>query len=81
MNTFLNDLYHQYAHHDLPKPQDWRARSDYDALYARLSEEGREQLYGVYRAARAESLRVSERAFQAGLDFALSLLIGVYAEQ
>lgn len=80
MNTFLNDLYHQYAHHDLPEPQDWRGRTDYDALYARLSEEGRGQLYGVYRAARAESIRVSERAFQDGLAFALSFVISVYTD-
>lgn len=79
MNTFLNDLYYAYGYRNMPEPAQWRAHQDYTALYPRLSEEGQQQLERICRSARAEANGLAEDAFRAGLDFALSLLIGVFS--
>ena len=80
MNTFLNDLYHTYAQQELPEPSKWHSHKAYDDLYVRLSPEGRAQLDEIIEAARAEALRADERAFTNGLDFAISLFTGIFAE-
>ncbi|WNX84125.1 hypothetical protein RWV98_16350 [Agathobaculum sp. NTUH-O15-33] len=80
MNTFLNDLYYTYGRHELPEPAQWRSHKAYDELYARLSPEGRAQLGKIIAAAQIESAIAGERAFTAGLDFAVSLFTGIFAE-
>lgn len=80
MNTFLNDLYYTYARQDLPKPHQWTDHRAYDDLHARLSPEGRAQLAQIIKAAGMETTHAGEQAFVLGLDFAISLFTGIFAD-
>ena len=81
MNTFLNELYCQYGAQNIPDPAEWQFNETYEALYTRLSDDGRAHLRAICRAANTEANRLAERAFRDGLDFALSLVTGVLAER